>query len=54
VFLKKDKRPNGRIFLSIVQGYRDPNTGKVKHKTVKSLGYLDSIGICILAFGLSR
>lgn len=43
MFLKKDKRPNGRIFLSIVQGYRDPNTGKVKHKTVKSLGYLDEL-----------
>jgi len=26
-----------------VQGYRDPNTGKVKHKTVKSLGYLDEL-----------
>jgi len=43
VFLKKDKRPNGRIFLSIVQGFRDPSTGKVKHKVVKSLGYLDEL-----------
>lgn len=43
MFLKKDKRPNGRIFLSIVQGFRDPSTGKVKHKVVKSLGYLDEL-----------
>jgi len=32
---------NGRPYLSIVQGYRDPVTKKVKHKTVKSLGYFD-------------
>jgi transposase len=43
VFLKKDKRPNGRIYLSIVQGYREPGTGKVKQKTIKSLGYLDEL-----------
>jgi len=33
----------GRKYLSIVQGYRDPLTKKVKHKTVKSLGYLDEL-----------
>jgi transposase len=43
VFLKKDKRPNGRIYLSIVQGYRNPKTGKVKQKNVMSLGYLDDL-----------
>jgi hypothetical protein len=31
----------GRKYLSIVQGYRYPITKKVRHKTVKSLGYLD-------------
>src|SRR4030043_740776 len=33
----------GRKYLSIVQGYRDPATKKVRHKTVKSLGYLDDL-----------
>lgn len=32
---------NGRKYLSIVRGYRDPETKKVKHKSVISLGYLD-------------
>ncbi len=36
---------NGRAYLSIVQGYRDPVTKKVRHKTVKSLGYLDDLKI---------
>jgi len=43
MFLKKDKRPNGRIYLSIVQGYREPVTGKTKQKAVRSLGYLDEL-----------
>jgi transposase len=34
---------NGRKYLSIVQGFRDPVTKKVRHKTVKSLGYLDDL-----------
>jgi transposase len=33
----------GRTYLSIVQGYRDPATKKVRHKTIKSLGYLDDL-----------
>jgi hypothetical protein len=33
----------GRKYLSIVQGFRDPVTKKVRHKTVKSLGYLDEL-----------
>ncbi len=33
----------GRKYLSIVQGYRDPVTKKVRHKTVNSLGYLDEL-----------
>jgi transposase len=44
VFLKKiPNKKTGRTFLSIVEGYRDPNTGKVRHKTVKALGYLDEL-----------
>lgn len=36
---------NGRVYLSIVHGFRDPVTKKVRHKTVKSLGYLDDLKI---------
>lgn len=43
MFLKKDKRPNGRIHLSIVEGYRDPLTGKPKQKNIQTLGYLDEL-----------
>ncbi len=34
---------NGRVYLSIVQGYRDPVTKKVRRKTIKSLGYLEDL-----------
>ena len=43
MFLKKDKRPNGRIYLSIVEGYRDPETKKSKQRKVKTLGYVDDL-----------
>ena len=33
----------GRQYLSIVRGYWDPATKKVRHKSVKSLGYLDEL-----------
>lgn len=36
-------KSNGRRYLAIVQGYRDPVTKKVRHRTVKSLGYLDEL-----------
>jgi len=36
-------KSNGRTYLTIVQGYRDPVTKKVRHKTIKSLGYLDDL-----------
>lgn len=41
IFLKKSKSKNGRIFLSFVQGYRV--NGKVKHKTIEKIGYLDEL-----------
>ncbi len=41
MFLKKDKRPNGRIYLSIVKGFRDPITKKNKQRVVKGIGFLD-------------
>ena len=41
MFLKQSKSHN-RVYLSFVQGYRD-ESGKIKHKTVKKLGYLDDL-----------
>ncbi len=43
MFLKKDKRPNGRLYLSIVKGYRDPETKKNKQKAIKSIGFYDEL-----------
>ena len=40
MFLKKSVS-NGRVFLSFVQGYRID--GKVKHKTIEKIGYLDDL-----------
>jgi len=41
MFLKTSKQKNGRINLSIVHGYRDPVTKKIKHKVIENLGYVD-------------
>lgn len=43
MFLKKDKRPNGRLYLSIVKGYRDPITKKNKQKAIRSIGFYDEL-----------
>ena len=43
MFLKKDRRPNGRLYLSIVEGYRDPITKKNKQRKVKTVGFLDEL-----------
>jgi len=40
MFLRLDKKKNGRTYLVIVDKYRDKD-GKSKNKTVKCLGYLD-------------
>lgn len=42
IFLKKSKYKNGKVFLSIVDGYRDEHK-KVKQKVVKKLGYLEDL-----------
>jgi len=43
MFLSKAyNKKTGRIYLSIVHGYRDENK-KAKKKTIKSLGYLDEL-----------
>jgi transposase len=43
MFLKKTPTANGRIRLSIVDGYYDKNTKKTKHKVIESLGFLDEL-----------
>lgn len=43
MFLKKDKRPNGKTFLSIVKGYRDPVTKKSRAKSMLKIGYLEDL-----------
>ena len=43
MFLKKTPTSNGRIRLSIVDGYYDKTTKKTKHKVVESLGFLDEL-----------
>lgn len=42
LFVKKQKRKNGRVYLSVVEGYRD-ESGKTKTRHVRSLGYLDEL-----------
>ena len=41
LFLKQAKYKNGKIFLSIVDGYRVNN--KVKQVVIKKLGYLSDL-----------
>ena len=41
MYLQQSKNQAGRVYLSFVQGYRQD--GKVKHKTVEKLGYLDEL-----------
>jgi hypothetical protein len=36
-------KKTGRVYLSIVKGYRDRETKKVRAETIKSLGYLDEL-----------
>lgn len=43
MYLKQDKRPNGRVYLSIVKGFRDPITKKSKQIAIKSIGFLDEL-----------
>lgn len=44
MYLRKVKqKKTGRVYISIVEGYRDPETKKTKARTIKSLGYLDEL-----------
>ena len=41
MYLQQSKNQAGRVYLSFVQGYR--KDGKVKHRTIEKLGYLDDL-----------
>lgn len=43
MYLKKTPNSNGRIYLSIVDGYYDKKSKNTKQVTVESLGYLDDL-----------
>ncbi len=43
MYLKKDKRANGRTYLSIVKSYRDPIDKKSRHKLIKRIGFFDEL-----------
>lgn len=40
--LKRDKKKNGRVYLSITESYRDAE-GAQRNRTVRTLGYLDDL-----------
>ena len=42
MFVKQQKRKNGRVYLSVVEGYRDAE-GRTRTRHVRSLGYLDEL-----------
>lgn len=42
MYLKKSKRKNERIYLSIVEGYHDPKRGHTRTKTIENIGYADA------------
>lgn len=43
IFLKQSKFKNGRVFLSIVNGYYDPVSKNSKQKTIEKIGFLDNL-----------
>lgn len=43
MYLKKTPQKNGRIFLSIVDGYYDKQKGYSRQITIEKLGYLDEL-----------
>jgi transposase len=42
MYLKKSKRKNERIYLSIVEGFHDPKRGHARTKTIENIGYADT------------
>ena len=42
MYLRKSKKKNGRVYLTIVEAYRDER-GKNMSRTVERLGYVDDL-----------
>jgi len=42
MYLKKSTRKNGRVYLSIADGYHDPKKGYSRTVNIKKIGYLDT------------
>lgn len=42
MYLRKSKKKNGRVYLTIAEAYRDER-GKSMSRTVESLGYVDDL-----------
>ena len=43
MYLKKSKLKNGRIYLSIAEGYYNPGTKRTRTVNVKKLGWLPAV-----------
>ena len=43
MYLKKTKQKSGRIYLSIVEGYYDPEKKYARSTTIEKIGYLDTL-----------
>ena len=43
MYLKKSKMNNGRVYLSIAEGKRDPQTKRIHTVNVQKIGYLDAL-----------
>ena len=43
MYLKKTKKPNGRLYLSVVEGRRDKETKNSRTVTIQKIGYLDEL-----------
>jgi transposase len=42
MYLKKSHRKNGRLYLSIADGYYDPKKGHTRTKNIEKIGYADA------------
>jgi len=43
MYLKKTPQKNGRIYLSVADGYYDKQKGHARTVTIEKLGYLDEL-----------
>ena len=43
IFLKQSRYKNGRVFLSIVNGFYNPTSKNSKQITIEKIGFLDEL-----------